>query len=169
MSDVPLCASLLLLRRVLVAMAPDEMAAEVVAPDEMAPDAVTPDLVIVVQPDGSAASWKATVTGASWKFRAGEDVSVSESAARVAAAGMVAVGARPVTDTVKSVDASGAVRSAAHRDQLRELCGPWVVDAQTWQAVTSQAASTVPGAGTPRDFLGLVLAAGLDVVTVPAR
>jgi 2-C-methyl-D-erythritol 4-phosphate cytidylyltransferase len=147
-----------------VAVAPDEMAPEVVAPDEMAPD-----VVIVVQPDGSATFWKATVTGASWKFRAGEDVPVSESAARVAAAGMAAVGARAVTDTVKSVDASGAVRSAAHRDQLRELCGPWVVDAQTWQAVTSQAASTVPGAGTPRDFLGLVLAAGLDVVTVPAR
>ncbi|MGI8868401.1 MAG: hypothetical protein ACR2F6_06005 [Mycobacteriales bacterium] len=72
-----------------------------------------------------------------------------------------AVTAQRVVDTVRSVSPAGDITSVAHRDRLREVVGPYVVDVATFTALAS-----VPGAA--EDPVAALLSLDIPTVAVPA-
>ncbi len=79
--------------------------------------------------------------------------------------GAVHAAARPVTDTVKSLDA-GTVRATVDRDTLRSLTSPLALPVHLLRRLAE--AGSLAGCAEPGDVLDLALAAGVPVRWVSA-
>jgi 2-C-methyl-D-erythritol 4-phosphate cytidylyltransferase len=86
---------------------------------------------------------------------------VDEASARVDAAGAVAV--RPVTDTLKWVDAEGVIAGTADREGYRVICSP-----QAYRAAPFRAALERLGTLGELDALASAVGRSGRLVTVPA-
>lgn len=73
-----------------------------------------------------------------------------------------------LTDTVKAYAGDGTLGAVMHRDRLREIRGPWLLDAATWSSVRAtggRARPDVSGSGLTE----IVLSTGVTVQTVTVQ